>query len=258
MTERHLRSQIGNVIIGQLLPQGVVRGGTAMYLRRGVGNSRFSADFDVARKASVTISQFEEHLTQRISLGWHGFAGRLVRTRAAKKPPGVPDEYVMVPYDLKLSYQGSPWFTVTFELGHEELGGDYVAERVLDPSIRKVFQLLGLPEPQPVPVLPIAHQIAQKLHACTTPNNDRAHDLVDLQLLERGDPIDLNETANACRRLFASRRMQDWPPVVAAGPRWSTLYAAARMDLPVRDLPAAVDWVNDLIRRVDGTSPLAQ
>jgi hypothetical protein len=27
-------------------------------------------------------------------------------------------------------------------------------------------------------------QVAQKLHACTAPGSERAHDLVDLQLLE--------------------------------------------------------------------------
>lgn len=49
--------------------------------------------------------------------------------------------------------------------------------------------LVGLPDSVAVPCMTLPWQIAQKIHACTDPvekprSNDRAHDLVDLQLLE--------------------------------------------------------------------------
>ena len=58
---------------------------------------------------------------------------------------------------------------------------------VIDHTISDWFTELGLPAPEPVPALPLDHQIAQKLHACTLPDNgdwtnDRSHDLVDVQI----------------------------------------------------------------------------
>lgn len=33
-----------------------------------------------------------------------------------KKPHGVPDEYVMLPHEVPLTYHERPWFSVPFEL----------------------------------------------------------------------------------------------------------------------------------------------
>ena len=41
---------------------------------------------------------------------------------------------------------------------------------------------LGFPEPGPVPCMRLEHQIAQKLHAASSPGSNRAHDLIDLQI----------------------------------------------------------------------------
>ncbi|WP_431310197.1 nucleotidyl transferase AbiEii/AbiGii toxin family protein [Litorihabitans aurantiacus] len=58
----------------------------------------------------------------------------------------------------------------------------------------------------------LEHQIAQKLHAVTDPAYERAHDLVDLQLLWRADP-DLPRLRDLCERTFDWRRRQPWPPL---------------------------------------------
>jgi hypothetical protein len=62
------------------------------------------------------------------------------------------------------------------------------AER-FDAILSDALALVGVPVAVTVPCMTVPWQIAQKLHACTatmTPpkTNDRAHDLVDLQLLE--------------------------------------------------------------------------
>ena len=82
-----------------------------------------------------------------------------------------------------------------------------------------MFKSLGLETPASIPVLALDHQIAQKLHACTyvnpkTGQNDRAHDLVDLQVLEQEEAIDMAAVAATAKRLFAAREAHAWPPTV--------------------------------------------
>lgn len=73
-------------------------------------------------------------------------------------------------------------------------------------------------------------QIAQKLHACTAPmadgaQNDRAHDLVDLQILDSllGD-ANLAEVRAACIAVFDARQQHPWPPAIRSHPHWPAIY----------------------------------
>ncbi len=100
----------------------------------------------------------------------------------------------------------------------------------------------------------IEHQIVQKLHACTgsgtTLRNDRAHDLVDLQILVRESP-DFAVMHDLATRVFAFRRTHTWPPTVRPHHGWDELYAAAASGLPVLgDVESAIVWANDLVRRI--------
>lgn len=119
---------------------------------------------------------------------------------------------------------------------------------------------VGLPAPQPLPVLAVEHQVAQKLHACTVVNpktgrNERAHDLVDLQILAQEETINLVALRSVGSRLFASRGTHDWPPKVMSYPEWETLYAEAADGLAVFDtVEAAVSWANDLVHRAEDTA----
>ena len=53
----------------------------------------------------------------------------------------------------------------------------------------------------------LKHQIAQKLHGASEPESERAHDLVDLQLIFRRATINLPEVKSICKRIFAYRKM---------------------------------------------------
>jgi hypothetical protein len=89
--------------------------------------------------------------------------------------------------------------------------------------------------------------------------DERAHDLVDLQVLEQEETIDLAAVAKAAERLFSSRGEQPWPPVVAAYDHWDTLYAAAADGLGViGEVDAAVAWANAFIARVVGATEHAR
>ena len=244
-----IRRVMANAIVGQMLPNGVLKGGSALKLRFGDASTRFTRDLDAARTLSETA--FEEALSDALAAGWQGFTGRLVRGRKAR-PRKVPGEYVMQPYDVKLDYNGKPWMTVALEVGHNEIGDADRGEPALSPDIAGLFSRLGFPEPGAVPLMPLSHQIAQKLHAVSAPRSHRAHDLIDLQLImSRHDP-DWAELRGVCRRLFAYRKQQTWPPAVESGSDWDTLYAERVGALPVLPTAAeAVAWLNALIARID-------
>ncbi|MGL5929430.1 MAG: nucleotidyl transferase AbiEii/AbiGii toxin family protein [Dermatophilaceae bacterium] len=236
-----LERAVANVVLAQMLPPGAVKGGTAIKLRLGHHGSRFTPDLDVARRS--TMDQFIADYATALSTGWAGFTGRLVSVRAAK-PVGIPVPYVMQPYDIKVSYHSRAWMTVRLEVGHDEIGDTDEPEFRLAGDLVVVFTQLGLPKPAPVAVLSADHQIAQKLHACSAPGSERAHDLVDLQLL-MSEPVDLTKVRVTCERLFVSRRAHTWPPVV---------HADRRGQRSTRPRPRASTVVSVWTRRSSGST----
>jgi len=115
-----------------------------------------------------------------------------------------------------------------------------------------LFKQLGFPAPNPIALMPIPHQIAQKLHAVSGEGSERAHDLIDLQIIAINETIDYSHTQNACTRLFNSRKLQVWPPTVVKGNNWDSLYTAQASGLDVLvTVDDAVDWANNLIRTID-------
>ena len=183
-----LRTTLANTIVGQMLPNGVVKGGTALKLRYGIAKTRFTTDLDTARSDSVDA--FIEELGARLAEGWEGFTGRIVPRRPAN-PTGIPTQYVMQPSDIKMSYLGRSWCTVRLEVGHNEVGDADEPEWCISRDIVEMFLRVGFPEPSPVPLMPLHHQIAQKLHGLSEPGSGRAHDLVDLQLIMKDAGIDM-------------------------------------------------------------------
>ena len=235
------------VVVGQMLPSGAVKGGSAMALRFGRG-TRFTRNLDATRPGS--LNQFRTDFEESLAAGWSGFTGRLIEKRAPR-PQGVPVTYVMQPFEVKLEYRGRPWCTITFELGHNEIGDADAPEYRLEPDLANLLTEVGLDAPQPVPVIRADHQIAQKLHALSAVGSVRAHDLLDLQILEAHETPELSSIETTCIRLFESRHQQAWPPRIAADEGWGTLYAEAADGLDV--LPTvdeAVVWVNELIDRI--------
>lgn len=207
-TSERLIVVVCNTVIGQMVPDGVVKGGTAMKLRIGEAGSRFTSDIDASRRAGLSLNDYQHALEENLRNGWGGFSGRLIEHEPAE-PLGV----------------------------------------------------LELPKPEPVPVLAAEHQIAQKLHACTSQNkkggNERAHDLVDLQLLVESDPPDLVKLNEVGTRLFAARRISTWPPQVVYWPGWDDLYKDAANGLGV--LPTveeAIDWANVLVSGASAANQL--
>lgn len=246
-----LRRQIimAMVVVGQMLPDSAVKGGTAMALRYGRAGTRFTHDLDAARRQSMTA--FRDDFEARLRRGWAGFAGRLL-DRVPPHPTGVPAAYVMRPFEVKLDYLGRPWRTMKFELGHNEIDDAEDPEFRIADDLVSLFTDLGLEAPKPVPVMRVDHQVAQKLHAVSEEGSERARDLVDLQLLDKGEELDLAQVRTTCLRLFDYRRQQAWPPIIVAGEGWGSLYEAAVEDIDALSaMDDAITWANDFVQRIN-------
>lgn len=246
-----IRSIIANAVVGQFLPQGVVKGGSALRLRYGLDNTRVTIDFDTAHRND--IEDFISTIETGLKAGWSGFTGEVIR-RTPATPKDIPAQYVMQPFDVKLRYMKQPWCTVRLEVGYDEIGDAQVAEEFIADDILDVFKNLCLDEPKPIPLMPLTHQVVQKLHGVSEPNSSRAHDLVDLQLIFAHDAVDLKEVSRIAKRLFANRRRQPWPTLIKKGESWDSLYSDAAAGLDVMEnVDKAIAWANDLIAKINAS-----
>jgi hypothetical protein len=156
----------------------------------------------------------------------------------------------MQPIDVHVTYRGSTFEKVPLELSREEFDVEIKNVDVIADEIVALFTNVGLDAPEAVTVLSVELQVVQKLHACTTPTGrgryERAHDLVDIQLLCRGEEIDLSSMDLLGRRVFHFRRRGEWPPTVVAHADWETLYSEASEGLDVLPLAEAITWINAL------------
>ena len=245
---QRIRRAVANTIVAQLMPSGVIKGGSSLKFRYGDIATRGTKDMDAAQGEDLEV--FIANLDDALRVGWHGFTGHVVRREPAM-PADVPSAYVMHPFDIKLEYNRKPWITVRLEMGANEIGDTLEADYILSPDICELFKALGLPEPKPVPLMKLHHQVAQKLHAITDPSQNRPHDLVDLQLICSQTELDWPLVNKTCARLFAHRRRQSWPAQVIKGPDWDVGYDAAKYSLSVlQTCEEAVHWANDLIAKI--------
>lgn len=230
----------------------LVKGGTSLELRRGIAGSRTSKDLDAVTRADMQV--VHERLSDAGETGWEGFAA----TFTAPAPFEVPGQLVNPQrFTAKLSYRGKPFASVPIEVSAIEAGN---AERY-DNVASQALALVGLPTSDAVPCMTLPWQIAQKLHAVTEVpedqrTNDRAHDLVDLQLLEAllADS-DLSATRNAGVAVFETRAQQPWPPTVRAERHWAPIYGRSLEGLDhlglASTVDAAVERVQAFVDRID-------
>lgn len=243
-----LRTLMANAIVAQMLPDGVIKGGSAIKMRFGDTATRFTTDLDTA--TATDPDTYIEKLASTLRFGWEGFTG-IVTPRTPAHPEEVPAEYVMKPYDVKLSYMGKPWCTVPLEVGHNEIGDADVADWVELEDAALLFGSIGFPELGKVPLMPLTYQIAQKIHAVSG-GGDRARDLVDLQLIMANETVDLADVKAICVRLFNYRNKQAWPPIVEKGIDWDSIYDAQSEPFSVQpSVNEAINWVNSLISQID-------
>jgi hypothetical protein len=238
------------VILGQMLP-GVLRGGAALKIAIGPLGSRFSSDADLVLPHDLVPESFEGWIN-RGTKRWGVFRVSISRRKKEAKPEGVPPDYVIRTYTARIFYGDSFWRAIKLEVGRDEVGGfEEPAQRIAE-EWSAYFAKIGLEDPGAIAVFPYPEQLVQKLDGCTRPDkkgdNDRAHDLVDIQLILADTRIEPSSLRDLARSTFAYRKVS-WPPTARSFPSWSTLYAADAVDYPevIKDLDEAVNWLKDFI-----------
>lgn len=254
-----LQRVVANAVLCQMLPPSVVKGGVALAMRLGDRGSRFTEDVDVVGAQSMSAEEYFDSLSENLAHGWIGFTGAVEGLPAATVI-GAAHGLSVHRVRIRLAYAGRHWLSIPFEFSNEENQDVVDADRRIYAGIVDTFRHLGLEEPMPVALLSIDRQVAEKLHVCTTASgdghpNDRAHDLVDLQLILADSAVSLPSIRAMCVRLFSARSQHQWPPTVSEGARWAQLYERAAHGLPV--LPtvhSAVAWANELITDIERAS----
>jgi hypothetical protein len=220
------------------------RVGASLELRRGIPQSRTSKDLDAVVRGDVDT--VHERLAEAGADGWEGFTAVFTAPVPFEVPGLVANPHR---FTAKISYQGKPFVSVPIEISPIEAGNADEFDTVSSDALT----LVGLSESVAVPCMTLPWQIAQKIHACTEPvdaprTNDRARDLVDLQLLEAltvDEP--LADTEAACRAVFEARDKHEWPPVVTAQANWDVIYIRALEGLEDIGIAGSLD---DALARV--------
>lgn len=149
--------------------------------------------------------------------------------------------------EVKLQYAGRTWGTLRVEVSPPE-GGAHEPELVPALTVTE----FGLTGPTEVTCLSLRYQFAQKIHACTERfedrQNERVHDLIDLQLMEELIEDD-SRVKEACLEIFELRATHPWPPTLTVEPSWPEVYVAlaAEIDFPISDVEKATARVQALI-----------
>jgi hypothetical protein len=252
------------LVVVQMANGIVVKGGRGLEARYGLARTRASSDLDLARTAG--LEEFLDALDDALATGWQGFQGR-VRTRGEVNTP-TPPHYRPFKLEVVLTYGGRTGLgTVEVEVMAEEVPALAHGELVTSADGAALFSAVGLVPPGPLNVLSLPMQIAQKIHACTLPAaelggrpNERAHDLVDLQLAVSDLTDDeLPRLCEAAERIFAARNRHSWPPTAVLHDGWEARYrtelaTVAQGDL-LPDAASAVAWLNAFVGRVVQSKP---
>lgn len=267
------RVMLCTLIVSQMLPDAVaVKGGMGVKLRFGERGTRATADLDVSTRARGEA--FEQEFRRRLAEGWGtvppskgeqrrnpAAADRVAFTatvRAVKiHDPGLSrPQYAMHPYRVSIAFLGSPWGGLDVEVSDPEID-PHSHIREIDGELVRFGASFGFGALQPVTLVGLEHQIAQKIHAVTDPAYVRAHDLVDLQLLWTAAP-DLASLHHLCVRTFDWRRQQPWPPLpLRPMEDWALAYADARAETAVSgettvlpDVTAAREWLARIVEAI--------
>lgn len=270
-----VRRMLCTLIVSQMLPDAVaVKGGMGVKLRMGERGTRATADLDVSTNRRG--DEFEDAFRVRLERGW----GVLPASRGAlKKDADAPDrvaftatlnsvsshdpglaqpQYVMHPYKVSLAFLGKPWTALDVEVADPEIEPHAHTRHDIDGDLIELSERFGFGQLQPVELIDLEYQIAQKIHAVTDPGLARAHDLVDLQLLWDSGP-DLASLRRYCVRTFDFRRAQEWPPLpLREMGGWDPAYRAAREEtvvggrsLVLTGIDSARQWFEEVVMAID-------
>lgn len=241
--------------------------------RLGETGTRATSDLDVSTR--IRGAEFESAFSIRLAEGWGrvppskgelrrnpeaddrvAFTGT-VRANRIHDPGLARPKYVMHPYRVSLAFLGKAWGGLDVEVSDPEISADAHISHVVDNDLVKFGACFGFGDLDPIELVDLEYQIAQKIHATTDPAYTRAHDLVDLQLLWTAKP-DLPALREMCVRTFAWRQQQSWPPLpLRETENWAQAYLDAREETAVGgetvilpNLKDARRWFEEIIQKI--------
>lgn len=241
-------------------PRFLLKGGAYLELRLGL-ETRATKDVDVLFRGN--FDEFMDVLDETLHHPW----GALELQRTAVETIENARRVIKPRrFKIKLTVNGQTWRSIDVEAAPDE--GRAGVKVALFPS--PPLGHFGLPSPVEFAGIIFDYQVAQKLHACSDPHqppdemNDRARDIVDLQLIRHAfydNTTDLSELRSACVDLFDARAAEaealglvprTWPPTLLAHQHWQTDYqtAAAALGL-TQTLDAAVADLQNWITKID-------
>jgi hypothetical protein len=225
----------------------LIKGGMACELRF-QDKARATRDVDAIFRGS--LDELLADLDAAFATPYSGFSFNYAQPEAVRETGAHR-------FDVKLAYESRSWATLRVEVSAPE-GRAYEPESVPALSVGE----FGLTGPAQVVCLSLRFQIAQKIHACTERfsdrENERVHDLIDLQLME-GLIEDYGRVNAACIEVFDLRATHSWPPTLSIEPTWPDTYRqlAAELSFPTEDIvdaSARVQALIDAINNAEGPS----
>lgn len=261
---------VAATVVSATLQRAVDDSGTSMFLLKGGtllqyrlhGMSRTTKDIDGLIRGD--LDRFMVELDRALSKPW----GPLTFVRDQVEVIDVPHRIVKPRrFDIVVQLGGVTWRRLQIEISPDEGHAGAEPEVIPAPSLSG----FGLPTPDRLASLPLAYQIAQKVHACTDPHNppteinDRARDVVDLLLLreftETSGTPPLAKIRAAIVDVFASRAAdarstgsspRAWPTTVTAHEHWAASFVPAAQSAGVTvTLSEAVDQINAWLETID-------
>lgn len=243
-------------------PLFLLKGGLLMEFHLGL-NARATKDVDALFRGEVEY--FEHALDSAISDPWGPFT--LQRT-AIEEISGAHRLVKPRRFDLKLLIKGAVWRRIKVEVSFPEGRIAEGAEPVPAPH----GGFFGITTPDHLAGIAMAYQVAQKLHACTDPDeppgfiNDRVRDVVDLLLIRdrfypallasavRAACVDVFD-ARAAEALEVGRPTRRWPPrLIVPNDEWARAYPALAESVGVSlTLEQAVAEVGDWVELIEHT-----
>jgi hypothetical protein len=199
-------------VLERALEEGILgsyflKGGVALELRFAT-RARATKDLDLGLEGPR--GNRVDLLGRALAIGFDAFT---FRVKAQTRDMAQVDT---VRVNVAVAYRTRAWQTVEIDLG--PASGQTVD--LVDPKVAGLADL-GLPVTSPVRCLGLAEQVAQKLHACTSPHAaGRARDVLDILLVEMLEGLDYDRAAEAATQVFTARATHSFPPEFVMPPEW--------------------------------------
>jgi hypothetical protein len=208
----------------QILGSYFLKGGVALELRFAT-RARATKDLDLGLEGprGSRVDLFQR------ALGFDAFTFRLkAQTRDMEQADTVR-------VNVAVAYRTRAWKKIEIDLG--PASGQLID--FIEPQVVGLAEL-GLPVTSPVRCLSMAEEVAQKLHACTSPNAaGRVRDTLAALLVDMLQGFDFVRAADAVQPVFAARATHTFPPKFKMRNEWRPEVEALAAQLGMTETRAA-------------------